>query len=66
MALKDVLMNKSSKFGVAGLGYVGLPLAVEMAKSGHKVIGFDVVEGKVDMINQGKNYIPDVNADELA
>lgn len=66
MTLKDVLMNKSSKFGVAGLGYVGLPLAVEMAKSGHKVIGFDVVEGKVDMINQGKNYIPDVNADELA
>lgn len=66
MALKDVLMSKSSKFGVAGLGYVGLPLAVEMAKSGHKVIGFDVVEGKVDMISQGKNYIPDVNADELA
>lgn len=66
MALKDILTNKSSKFGVAGLGYVGLPLAVEMAKSGHKVIGFDIAEDKVDLVNQGKNYIPDVKADDLA
>lgn len=66
MALKDILTSKSSQFGVAGLGYVGLPLAVEMAKSGHKVIGFDIAEDKVELVNQGKSYIPDVNQDDLA
>lgn len=46
--------------GVIGLGYVGLPLAVEKAKAGFKTIGLDVQKEKVDMVNSGKNYIGDV------
>mgnify|MGYP003592613600 FL=1 len=51
--------------GVVGLGYVGLPLAVEKAKAGFKTIGFDVQEAKVDMVNAGHNYIGDVVDDDL-
>ncbi len=50
---------------VVGLGYVGLPLAVEMAKAGFKTIGFDVVSEKVDLVNSGKNYIGDIKDEEL-
>ncbi|MBO4965310.1 MAG: nucleotide sugar dehydrogenase [Muribaculaceae bacterium] len=46
--------------GVVGLGYVGLPLAVEMAKAGFKTIGFDVKKEKVDSVNQGHSYVGDV------
>jgi UDP-N-acetyl-D-glucosamine dehydrogenase len=52
--------------GVVGLGYVGLPLAVEKAKAGFKTIGFDVQSAKVDMVNAGKNYIGDVVDADLA
>lgn len=52
--------------GVVGLGYVGLPLAVEKAKAGFKTIGFDVQEAKVDLVNNGKNYIGDVVDSDLA
>ncbi len=52
--------------GVVGLGYVGLPLAVEKAKAGFRTIGFDVQPEKVAMVNQGENYIGDVVDDELA
>lgn len=51
--------------GVIGLGYVGLPLAVEKAKAGFRTIGFDVQTAKVDMVNQGHNYIGDVAGSEL-
>ena len=51
--------------GVVGLGYVGLPLAVEKAKAGFKTIGFDVQSEKVDMVNAGKNYIGDVVDSDL-
>ena len=62
--IKEKLQNKTATLGVVGLGYVGLPLAVEKAKAGFKTIGFDVQEEKVDMVNEGKNYIGDVvNAD---
>lgn len=61
MNLVEKLSDISSVYGVAGLGYVGLPLAVEMARSGHKVIGFDISAEKVDLINQGTSYIPDVD-----
>lgn len=46
--------------GVIGLGYVGLPLAVEKAKAGFKTVGFDIQPGKVEMVNAGHNYIGDV------
>lgn len=52
--------NKTIVAGVVGLGYVGLPLAVEKAKAGFKTIGFDVQKTKVDMVNRGENYIGDV------
>ena len=51
--------------GVVGLGYVGLPLAVEKAKAGFKTIGFDVQSQKVDFINCGHNYIGDVADNNL-
>ena len=44
-------MNKTAVLGVVGLGYVGLPLAVEKAKAGFKTIGFDVQQLKIDMVN---------------
>ncbi len=63
-SLKRRIQDKSVTLGVVGLGYVGLPLAVEKAKAGFHVIGFDVQPQKVDMVNQGHNYIGDVvNAD---
>jgi UDP-N-acetyl-D-glucosamine dehydrogenase len=52
--------------GVIGLGYVGLPLAVEKAKAGFKTIGFDVQKSKVEMVNNGQNYIGDVVDADLA
>ena len=65
-ALEQRLRNKSALLGVIGLGYVGLPLAVEKAKAGYRVIGFDVKPHKVDMVNQGINYIGDVVDEDLA
>ncbi|RDU35619.1 UDP-N-acetyl-D-glucosamine dehydrogenase [Neobacillus piezotolerans] len=58
--LIDKLRMKTATIGVVGLGYVGLPLAVEKAKAGFNVIGFDVQEEKVQAVNRGENYIGDV------
>lgn len=62
--MKELLLEKIEKrelvVGVVGLGYVGLPLAVEKAKVGFKTIGFDIQKGKVDDVNSGMNYIGDV------
>ncbi len=57
--------NKEIRVGVVGLGYVGLPLAVEKAKAGFKTIGFDVQDIKVHMVNEGHNYIGDVVDNDL-
>lgn len=57
--------EKSAIVAVIGLGYVGLPLAVEKAKAGYKTIGFDIQDSKVDMVNKGHNYIGDVVDKEL-
>ena len=64
--LYEKIVNKKASIGVVGLGYVGLPLAVEKAKAGYKVIGFDVQKSKVDAVNAGHNYIGDVVDTELA
>lgn len=60
------IQNKTLVMGVCGLGYVGLPLAVDKAKHGFKTIGFDVQREKVDMVNAGQNYIGDVVDADLA
>ena len=59
------IANKNLQVGVIGLGYVGLPLAVEKAKAGFKTIGFDIQKEKVEMVNKGKNYIGDVVNQDL-
>jgi UDP-N-acetyl-D-glucosamine dehydrogenase len=66
MTLENKLRDGSAIFGVVGLGYVGLPLAVEMAKAGNRVIGFEVSTEKADLVNAGTSYIPDVPTEELA
>jgi len=58
--LLDKIESKRAVIGVIGLGYVGLPLAVEKAKAGYKVIGFDIQEHKVEKVNNGINYIGDI------
>jgi len=58
--------DKQVQVGVIGMGYVGLPLAVEIARAGIKVVGIDVVEPKVRQINGGSSYIPDVPSSELS
>jgi UDP-N-acetyl-D-glucosamine dehydrogenase len=63
--LKQKILNKEATLGVVGLGYIGLPLAVEKAKAGFKTIGFDIQESKVKMVNAGKNYIGDVVNEDL-
>lgn len=69
MEMKEKFLKKIDEkqivVGVVGLGYVGLPLAVEKAKAGFKTIGFDVQEEKVKMVNEGHNYIGDVVDNDL-
>jgi UDP-N-acetyl-D-glucosamine dehydrogenase len=64
--LLNLIRDKQAKVGVIGLGYVGLPLAVEFARAGFSVTGFDVDASKVAEINAGRSYIPDVPQAELA
>jgi len=59
--LLQKIEDKTVQVGVIGMGYVGLPLAVEIASSGIKVLGIEVVESKVKQINEGSSYIPDVS-----
>ncbi|MEG0989083.1 MAG: nucleotide sugar dehydrogenase [Clostridium sp.] len=63
--LLNKIKNKEIICGVVGLGYVGLPLAVEKAKAGFQTIGFDIQSEKVDMVNAGHNYIGDVVNEDL-
>lgn len=65
MRLIEKINNKSAKVGIIGLGYVGLPLAVEFVNAGYTVIGIDVDEKKINSINNGHNYIKDVDDDNL-
>jgi UDP-N-acetyl-D-glucosamine dehydrogenase len=64
--LLERITTRKAHIGVIGLGYVGLPLAVEFARQGFKVSGFDVDESKTNQINAGRSYIPDVAEKELA
>src|ERR1700681_4448763 len=62
----ELIRAKQAKVGISGLGYVGLPLAVEFARAGLDVTGFDVDESKIASINEGRSYIPDVPDADLA
>jgi len=64
-SLRNKLQDKTAVIAVIGLGYVGLPLAVEKAKAGYRVIGLDVQQKRVDLVNQGMNYIGDVVDSDL-
>lgn len=63
--LFNKIENRTAIIGVVGLGYVGLPLAVEIAKAGYRVIGLDVKDKTVDRVNAGVNYIGDVRDSDL-
>ena len=66
MDLIQRIESKQARLGVIGLGYVGLPLAVEFARAGFHVVGFDVDERKVAELNACRSYIPDVATEHLA
>jgi UDP-N-acetyl-D-glucosamine dehydrogenase len=66
MNLLEKIENKSAQVGVIGMGYVGLPLAVEVAHAGLPVVGIDLVEAKVNLINRGISYIQDVPTETLS
>lgn len=69
MTLARELIAKAERrealFGVIGLGYVGLPLAVELARAGYRVLGYDINKGVVDGLNQGRSHIKDTSDTDL-
>ena len=65
-ALLAKTKDRSALCGVVGLGYVGLPLVMEFVRAGYHVIGFDVNQGVVDLLNSGRSHIKDVPAAAVA
>jgi UDP-N-acetyl-D-glucosamine dehydrogenase len=61
MSLATKIKQRKARIGVVGLGYVGLPLAVEFAAKGFQTVGIETDQAKVDSISAGKNYIADVD-----
>ncbi|HEX3927517.1 MAG TPA: nucleotide sugar dehydrogenase [Gemmatimonadales bacterium] len=70
MTLADELIARAERrditFGIVGLGYVGLPLAVELGRAGYKVLGYDIGQRVVDGLNAGKSHIKDVPSADVA
>ena len=64
-ALEEKIKNRTARVGIIGLGYDGLPLAMEFAKAGFSVTGIDIQESKVSQLNRGDSYIQDVPTDTL-
>jgi len=64
--LIDKIERRAARCGVIGLGYVGLPLALEFSRVGFRVVGIDLDEGKVQAIRDGRSYIVDVSDEEIA
>lgn len=65
-ALLERIRSRTARVGVVGLGYVGLPLAVEFARAGFQVTGIDVSQAKVDQINSGSSYVQDVPSSDVS
>jgi UDP-N-acetyl-D-glucosamine dehydrogenase len=65
-ALLSKISNRQARVAVIGLGYVGLPLVVELAKSGFKTVGIDLDTRKVEVLNAGRSYIGDIASETLA
>jgi len=65
-SLRGKLSARTARVGVVGLGYVGLPLAVEFARAGFDTTGIDLDRRKIEAVNQGTSYIPDVATEEVA
>ena len=55
MKLNKKIQDRTAKIAIIGLGYVGLPLAIEIVQAGFEVVGIDIDEQKINLINQGKN-----------
>src|SRR5215211_4647230 len=66
VTLKQKIGTRSARIGVIGLGYVGLPLAVEFCRAGFDVTGFDIDSSKAAAINAGRSYIGDVPTSQIA
>ncbi len=66
MELLDKIRSRKARTGVIGLGYVGLPLAIEFAHAGFRAVGIDVDQRKVDAVNAGQSYIVDTASEEIA
>src|ERR1700733_11183045 len=64
--LEEKIRSRRARVGIVGLGYVGLPLAVEFAKAGFPVTGIDVITQKVDRVNAGDSYVGDISSDALS
>src|SRR5271163_3832989 len=64
-ALEEKIRNRTARVGVIGLGYVGLPLAMEFTKAGFSVTGIDIQPSKVAQLNRGESYVQDVPADTV-
>jgi UDP-N-acetyl-D-glucosamine dehydrogenase len=65
LALEEKIKNRTARVGIIGLGYVGLPLAMEFAKAGFSVTGIDIQPSKVSLLNHGESYVQDVPTDTL-
>ena len=65
MTLLDRIQRRDIRAGVVGLGYVGLPLAVELGRCGFRVTGIDLDEQKIRAVNEGRSYIPDVATSDV-
>ena len=64
--LREKISTRTARVGIVGLGYVGLPLAVEFAKAGFSVTGIDLVDSKVARINAGDSYVQDIPGSEVS
>src|SRR4030042_3741894 len=65
MNLELLIKTKKAKIAIIGLGYVGLPTAVELAETGFQVFGIDIKKERVDLVNKGKSFVPDVSSEDL-